>query len=310
MRLATAWTGAFALFAVLAGGGIVAADATVLSATSFAQEYLRAVQSGDVGTALAIAGQPDAASAASQRFEVDQVTDRGSGAIEVHWHGVDGVPQRTLLHVEPTGAFGGVLAQWRFSEPPTATLEVAVAGDTRFRVNGLGMTATAVQGDVAGAMVPVLIPGVYTADHESSYLSSAPATVAVPGAIVEADVRVIPRQSLVDAVQQSVDAQLASCATQQVMFPTGCAMGLTVRNRVVSTPQWTMVQNPVVQLQPGTAPGEWEVVPADARAHLVVKVQSLFDGSVTTIDQDVPFRPGYTVTVAPDDSVTMVPVVD
>jgi hypothetical protein len=37
-----------------------------------------------------------------------------------------------------------------------------------------------------------------------------------------------------------------------------------------------------------------------ATAHLVVDVQSLFDGSITTFDQDVPFSVQYEVIVMED----------
>lgn len=42
-----------------------------------------------------------------------------------------------------------------------------------------------------------------------------------------------------------------------------------------------------------------------AAAHLKVKVQSLYDGSINTFDRDVPFDVSYAITVSADDQLTI-----
>ena len=40
-------------------------------------------------------------------------------------------------------------------------------------------------------------------------------------------------------------------------------------------------------------------------AHLVVKVQSLFDGSISTFDADVPFTVSYSITIGAQNHLTI-----
>jgi hypothetical protein len=47
--------------------------------------------------------------------------------------------------------------------------------------------------------------------------------------------------------------------------------------------------------------GEWTMPQTDAAAHLIVEVKSLFDGTVSTFDEDVPFSVSYLITFLPDD---------
>ena len=77
-----------------------------------------------------------------------------------------------------------------------------------------------------------------------------------------------------------MDGELDRCATQDVLFPTGCPFGQSVENRVVSTPKWSIVEYPTVQVEPGDDFDSWVVPSASGTAHLVVDVQSLFDGSI------------------------------
>jgi hypothetical protein len=44
---------------------------------------------------------------------------------------------------------------------------------------------------------------------------------------------------------------------------------------------------------------------ATGEAHLIVKVQSLYDGSISTFDANVPFTVSYQITVAADDHLTI-----
>jgi hypothetical protein len=88
-----------------------------------------------------------------------------------------------------------------------------------------------------------------------------------------------------------------------VLFPTGCPLGRAIPNRVVSTPAWSIVEYPELTVEPGVEFGTWLVSSrTDGVANLTVDVQQLFDGSVATLDDDVPFDATYLVTIGADDA--------
>jgi hypothetical protein len=93
-----------------------------------------------------------------------------------------------------------------------------------------------------------------------------------------------------------------------VLLPTSCPFGKSFSNRVVSTPAWKMVTDPAVTIGPDGNSGRWLVPKATGQAHLNVKVQSLFDGSVSTYDADVPFDVSYSIEIAADDHLTITSV--
>jgi hypothetical protein len=55
-------------------------------------------------------------------------------------------------------------------------------------------------------------------------------------------------------------------------------------------------------VEPGATFGTWFVPPADGVAHLTVEVQSLYNGQITTLDDDVSFAASYVVTIGADDT--------
>ena len=104
-------------------------------------------------------------------------------------------------------------------------------------------------------------------------------------------------QKFVDEVQKQVDVFLDDCATQQVLFPTGCPFGQSIVNQVVSAPTWSMITYPSVAIEPGNDPGTWIVPVTQGAAHLTVDVRSLFDGSRSRFDDDVPFGLSWVMTI-------------
>jgi hypothetical protein len=90
-----------------------------------------------------------------------------------------------------------------------------------------------------------------------------------------------------------------------VLLPTSCPFGKSFANRVVSVPAWTMVSDPPVAIVPDPTARRWLVPNAIGQAHLVVKVQSLFDGSITTFDSNVAFGVSYIIQIASDDHLTI-----
>ena len=126
-------------------------------------------------------------------------------------------------------------------------------------------------------------------------------TASQPGAAIIGTVTLQPTDAFVAQVQKEVDGYLDDCATQTVLLPTGCPFGEQISNRIVTTPAWSIARYPTVALQPGPDPGTWLMPATPAAAHLVVDVRSLFDGSVSTFDEDVPFSSSFVVSFLPDD---------
>ena len=77
----------------------------------------------------------------------------------------------------------------------------------------------------------------------------------------------------------------------------GLPFGVNIDDRVTSAPVWTIVEYPVVTLT--ATDNNFEMPQTPAVAHVQVEVQSLFDGEVSTLDQDEPFSMGLTVTLSP-----------
>ena len=106
-------------------------------------------------------------------------------------------------------------------------------------------------------------------------------------------------------MQEKVDAYLDECATQEVLFPTGCPFGQPIENRVVSTPEWSIADYPDIRIEAGGEFETWVVPTTSGTAHLVVEVQSLFDGSVSTFDEDVPFDVDYLIAFTGPSTITI-----
>lgn len=310
-RVVVAWLVAVAI-AIGAGAVAVAGlNATVFGAAGFVRVYLEAIACGDAEGALGMPGV-----AVDPRLRDDFLVDDalagltglrelsvapgagGTEVVTVAWTAGD-TESTSRFTVERTGSRLGLFPEWAFAVSPVATLRLTVEHDERFDLNGVAATSGA--GPVGYA---VLTPGVYRVDHTSTYLRARAVDVVVdtPSALTDATLEVLPTDALRDRVEAEVREHLTACATQEVLFPTGCPLGRAIPNRVVSTPEWSIVEYPELTLEPGGESGTWLVPPAAATAHLVVDVQSLFDGSISTLDEDVHFTASYVVTISADDT--------
>ncbi|WP_214443654.1 hypothetical protein, partial [Mycobacterium tuberculosis] len=110
-----------------------------------------------------------------------------------------------------------------------------------------------------------------------------------PLAVTPLDVQTEPTEQFVDVVQERVEEFLSQCTTQEVLQPTACPFGLRVQNRIAEPPTWSITQQPEIMVAPSDD-GHWQIPPANAVAHVEVEIQSLFDGSVEEVSEDVPFR--------------------
>jgi len=292
-------------------GGFVATvlvlNATLYSAGGFVRGYLDAIARQDATGALELAGPINGVDASRQLLTADamgeltdirQVSDTagadGVHSVVVAWSAA-GVEGTSTFEVRRQGTLLGMFPTWAFAESPFGIAQVTVANGTAFTANGVDLMAPA-----QDVPIPYLVftPGNYELSHDSKYLSAPrqSVTVSTPGAGVIAPVEVGPTPALINQVQREIDDYLDECATQEVLLPAGCPFGLEMGNRIVSTPQWEISAYPVVALQPGPQPASWLVLPSTGTARVTVDVRSIFDGTVSGLDELVDFTNTYVVT--------------
>lgn len=205
----------------------------------------------------------------------------------------------------------GVAPNWRFKKSPLAAVELTVRGADQFAVNGFEVDRRQVSsaGSAAAPLDPlpllVFTPGLYsvTVDTAISTAKGVSLLADVPLATTQINVQTEPTPKFAAVVQTRVEEFLTQCTTQQVLQPTACPFGFEVRDRVAEPPVWSIAQQPTVTVLPDDA--HWKIPPTDAVAHIEVKVQSLFDGSMKTISEDVPFRVNGTILILPDGSASI-----
>lgn len=307
------WTLVVAVIAGAFGLTVLVLNNSVYNATGYVMSYLDALARKDAAGALEIIGgvpdDSDASDALLRRSAMADLSDLrvvgdtansdGSHRVTVAY-AVDGAENRIAFEVRPTGTLFGLFTDWEFVGGPLSTMYVTVVGDARFTANGLDLVSPTPD-DPAGYLV--FAPGSYELVHRTTYLESTPHTVAIkdPGSSVPAAVAVSPNALMVERVQADVDRILDTCATQEVLMPTGCPFGQSMGNRIISAPVWSIVEYPEVSIREGERSGQWVVPGTSGVAHLVVDVRSLFDGSVSTFDEDVPFSVSYVIAFLPGD---------
>jgi hypothetical protein len=315
-RTVIPWVAAFAILALATLGGVALANATVFTAGSFVRIYLDAIARGDAESALQLPGvdsteaslallEPDALTGLDLLQQVSDV-DLGDGVHRVAYSWVSpGGNGTSEFLVQRVGTRFGLFPEWGFAVSPTATISLTVSHDSAFFVNAL-QADTGQDSDDAVAYA-LFVPGEYTFGHESPFLTAVPRLVVAvtPAEELTTTIEVEANEAFVTQVQSQVDAHLDQCATQEVLFPTGCPFGRSIENRVVSAPRWTIVAYPEVRVDAGPEFGSWVVPTTTGTAHLVVDVQSLFDGSISTFDEDVPFEVGYLITFTGPSTVTI-----
>jgi hypothetical protein len=316
-RAAIGWTIGFVLLLGAFITVVAILDSTVYSANGFVSSYFDALNRHDATTARELPGVAAPSNTAS-----NLLTDDALGTISrihlvheaVNSRGVHTLSYSYLLgktsgtsefEVKQTGAFLGIFPQWRFSTSPLATVAVSVLHDPRFRVNGTDVVSTAKKG--AAAAYVVFSPGLYSFDHTSAYLVATPVNVPIedPGSVTPVQVDVQANPTFVKDVRAELDQYFTTCTTQKVLLPTSCPFGKSFNNRVVSTPVWKIAKDPAITIIPDGTTGNWLVPTATGEAHLTVRVQSLFDGTVTTYDDDVPFNISYSIVIGANNHLTI-----
>jgi hypothetical protein len=313
-RVVLRWVAAFAAVVLVGVGSVAVVVSVGFGPGSFVTTYLDALARRDAPSALALpgvdaaGGNPALLTSAALpglhdiRITDDVEHDGGIHRITASWVSHDTAGQSTF-EVQRIGTRFGVFPVWGFAESPVAQLSLDVrnsrevsAGDQRVRTPGVGAHDYA-----------LLVPGEYRFVERTALLVSAERPVVADtvgqrfGATV--DVEASPR--FVALVSTQVDKLLDRCATQKVLFPTGCPFGQQIDNRVTGTPAWSMKRYPEMRLVGAGDDRSWTIPQIPATAHLKVQVQSLYDGTTSTFDKDVPFTIRATVRVSDDGEMTI-----
>ena len=312
-RMLARWLALVGVLLLAFLGTVTTLNVTLYSAPGFVYSYLDAVARHDVdgarrmpGVTASSAGTDEllapAALASLTDIHLVRDTDDGGGRHTVlYGYTIGGSQGSSSFIVEHTGARFGVFSAWRFVDSPQSLLSVTVQNGSGVVANGVTLPRVA-----AGAAHPyrVLIPSRVVLTHSSTYLTAATVAARVdqPGGITTATVDIQANPAFVREVQKQLDKFLAACTTQKVLLPTGCPMGTEITDRLQDAPTWSIVSYPIVTIVPGAAVGSWQVPETGALAHLKVKVKSIFDGSLSTFDDDVPFTVRYLITFAGDGS--------
>lgn len=331
------WSKATLIWAVVGTMLIAAAFAAigalnrdVYGAGAFVGSYLDKLQAKDAAGALALPGValsedelaeadlPESSSNALLRraalpgltriTQVDDV-DQGDGLHTVTYaYESNGTAGETTFWVKSAGTRFPFLPTWTFAVSPIAVVNLAVEHSTAFSTNGFDLDTRAISAEQSEGFdnivnVQVLSPGTYVFESTTDLLDSEKESVLVdePARVHEAVVTALPTEEFVAATQKVVNTQLDACTEQNVLQPTGCPFGIVIDDRISSDPVWSIDEYPAVTVEPGT--DSWVIPPTPGSAHLNVDVQSLFDGTITNYDDDVPFSMVGSVYIMSDGSV-------
>jgi hypothetical protein len=317
-RVLLSWLIGFVLLIAAFFASVAILNATVYSAHGFVSSYLNALNRHDATTARELPGVRAPSGVATNLLtdgalgtiaDIQLVHDTASASSGIHSveysYKLGSRRESSTFSIVRTSSYLGLFSRWSFEKSPLATVSVAAPHDPRFRANGTDVTETV--GRTQSQPYVVFTPGLYDFDLKTTYLVATPVSVPVtePASVTPVRVEAEADKMFVTEVRTELHKYYIKCATQTVLLPTACPFGKSFSNRVVSTPAWSMVTDPSVTIEPDHSTGHWLVPYATGSVHLVVKVQSLFDGSVSTFDSDVPFPVSYTITIDPNNHLTI-----
>jgi hypothetical protein len=326
---ALAIVGVLLIGAIGAGGSVLYKE--FYGPAAFVTRYLDLLSNGRAADALLVPGvavdrstlesvgvDPDASEAMLRKSALAPLSDIDVTATEAQ----DGVHSITVSYVAGShqGAatfevaqdgWEGVAPRWRFTRSPLAAISLTLLGADQFAVNGFPVDRRQVAASGVDAIaedpLPLLVftPGLYSFTVDTAISTSPGVSVLADSPLTQTPVEVqtVPTEEFSTVVQERVEEYLTQCTTQQVLQPTACPFGLEVRNRIVEPPVWSIASQPTVTVEPDGA--YWQIPPADAVAHIDVDIQSLFDGSVEHVSEDIPFQVDGSITILPDGSVSI-----
>lgn len=331
-RVIVVWSIVGVLLLAALGSAIGALQQNVYSPSGFVGAYLNAIARHDTGAAIAMpgarlseaqlkaSGLPKHPSHELLRADVlgelsdvqilhDDALPDGTHRVTATYELDDKVASSNFI-VATAGSVLGIFTTWRFAVSPLAVAHISVLHAATFTVgSNTGSTHTVdtrAASTVSGAFnnaanYLVFTPSTLRLGHESRLLTAPDVTKAVtkPGVVTDVAVTAVASVTFVDQVKKQLGDYLDECVKQQVLQPAGCPMGVVIDDRVEGAPAWSMKTYPDVTITAG-AKG-WVMPPTAGMAHLKVKVQSLFDGSISVRDDDEPFTISLTSVVIRED---------
>jgi len=292
--------------ATLIGGGAAAAllalgglsfgilVATMATPTAHVQRYLDALARDDLGAAAQLAGlEPPIAMPMGDEGEpsihrIVSSADNSDGTVAVTvQYGDETDAVQVTFALEPAPPTLAIVPAWAFVEPPVTTLDVAADGHD---VVAVGTRSIVTNGPGKPVAMSVFVPARVTIRLDDPLLTATAQTLRVgaEGSETAVTLTVEPSDRLHRAVQREVERLLTECAEQAVLQPTGCPFGVTTSNRVVDPPRWSLDELDDVTIEPGESAGVWSLR-TEGVVQLVVDVQRLFDGTVSTRDELIGF---------------------
>ena len=269
---------------------------TLFSASGHVTSYLRALESENFALAASRAGLSEvpsvtplvSAGISNPLVMGTAVVDSGSIAVQADYDLLD-ESHSTVFVVERAEPVLFFFNQWRFSQAPVAQLEFSVIGDNRVLVNTRELALTRLG---VPPRTTVLVPGRYEASLETEWLQSdvASETVTEVASTTPLRLRLEPTPRLLDTTTSAVEQFLNDCVAQTVLQPVGCPFGVTVDDRVLGTPDWSILDYPEVTLTLAGDRASWSMAATGGVAQVTIQVQSLFDGTVEERVDEVSFR--------------------
>lgn len=268
-------------------------------------------------------------------------TPSGTTAVTVDYV-LDEQQQRSTFELEQTAPRYGIFRSWRFASSPLAAVSLTVLHESVFHVsvydvsvhNADDSSDGAADDSVSGANVSntkaarakglqldirssepdqpdpfvsradylVFTPGAYTFSHTSRLLKAKPvtATVTEPLAMTDVEVNTQANAEFIKSVQTELNSYLDDCASQEVLLPSGCPFGQFIENRLRGLPTWSIAKYPKVTLT--ATETAWDMPETKGTARLRGEVLSLFDGSISDLDEKVPFSVALTASIRSDGS--------
>lgn len=273
---------------------VLTLNLTINSPNGYVSSYLSALESGNYGLAARQAGltevprvTPLKGELTDSRIISQAVLDNGDIVVEATFT-LGGAEESTFFVLRASEPILFFFTSYQFAEPPIARLELSVMGDNRIVINSTELS-------IARLGVPpsisVLVPGVYDGSLDTEWLRSEVTRVLAVGQGSTNSLRVVlePTPQLVDRTREAIEDFLDDCADQGVLQPVSCPFGITVTDRVVGTPEWTILDYPDVSLRLGADRVTWAVVASRGTAQVEVQVQSLFDGKIDATDDTIAF---------------------
>lgn len=320
------------LIAALIAGGL-ALHKQFYSASAFVERYVGLLAEGKTTEALQVPGvavdltvlkeagidassseallRPSALAALTDIDVVSDVANDGEHRVTVEYR-AGGVEGSSTFSVVQDG-WVGVVPHWRFTNSPLAEIALTVRGADVFSVNGFTMDRRQVSSDGMDAKpldpLPMLVftPGLYSVTVDTNIATSPGVRVLADTALASTPIEVQsqPTAKFVEVVQKQVEQFLTACAEKEVLQPTACPFGLEVQNRLApgTVPKWSIVTQPTVTVEPDGP--NWTFPATDAVAHIEVQIQSLYDGEVSEVSEDVHFQVNGTITVLADGTVSI-----